>query len=264
LAPGTGLELYEVEQNVTVWSSQHLFFPLHGGGLTMTRASRFSKCIALSVLVMSSVVLGGQAPPYDLDRTVATSMSAFNVPGMAVAVVKDGQVVSARGYGVKTLGQSDPVDDRTLFGIASNTKVFTAAALGTLIDEDRFTWNTRVIDVVPTFRLSDPYVTQEMTIRDLLVHRSGLGLGAGDLLWWPASTYTRKEIVARLANIPLATSFRSAYAYDNVLYLVAAEVIEAVSGRTWEDYVQHRLLDRIGMTTSAVHHSAAACSSSSP
>ncbi len=203
---------------------------------------------------MACATLSAQAPPYDLDGTVAAAMKAFDVPGMAVAVVKDGTVVSARGYGVKTIGQPERVDDRTLFGIASNTKVFTAVALGTLVDEGRFTWDTRVIDVLPTFRLSNPYVTQEMTIRDLLVHRSGLGLGAGDLLWWPASTYTRREIVARLAHIPLATSFRSAYAYDNVLYLVAGEVIEAVSGQTWEDYVRHRLLQRIGMTTSVVRY----------
>jgi CubicO group peptidase (beta-lactamase class C family) len=192
-----------------------------------------------------------------IDTTVVASMKAFDVPGMAVAVVKDGRVVSAKGYGVKTLGQPAPVDDQTLFGIASNTKVFTAAALGTLVDEGKLTWNARVIHVLPTFRLSDPYVTQEMTIRDLLVHRSGLGLGAGDLLWWPASTYNRKEIVARLANIPLATSFRSAYAYDNVLYLVAGEVIEALTGQPWEDYVLNRLVKRVGMSTTAVKHSAA-------
>ncbi|TAK19027.1 MAG: serine hydrolase, partial [Acidobacteria bacterium] len=114
-----------------------------------------------------------------------------------------------------------------------------------------------VIQYLPWFRLSDPYVTSQMTIRDLLVHRSGLGLGAGDLLWWPASTYNRREIAQRLAQIPLATSFRSAYAYDNVLYLVAGEVIESITGQSWEDYISNRLLKRIGMTSSAVRHSAA-------
>jgi CubicO group peptidase (beta-lactamase class C family) len=106
--------------------------------------------------------------------------------------------------------------------------------------------------------MSDPYVTREMTVRDLLVHRSGLGLGAGDLLWWPASNYTRQEIARRLRYIPLATSFRSAYAYDNVLYLVAGEVIEAVSGQSWEDFMSSRILAKVGMRSSNVRHSAAA------
>jgi CubicO group peptidase (beta-lactamase class C family) len=112
-----------------------------------------------------------------------------------------------------------------------------------------------VIDYVPWFQMSDPYVTREMTVRDLLVHRSGLGLGAGDLLWWPSSTYNRKEIARRLRYIPLVTSFRSAYAYDNVLYLVAGEVIEAVSGQSWEDFVASRILKKVGMATSNVRHS---------
>ena len=137
-------------------------------------------CVSLVVVLVISASPRAQAPAYDLDATVAAAMRAFDVPGMAVAVVKDGRVVSAKGYGVKALGQPARVDDTTLFGIASNTKVFTAAALGTLVDEGKLKWDGRVIDYVPSFRLSDPYVTQEMTIRDLLVHRSGLGLGAGD------------------------------------------------------------------------------------
>ncbi len=210
----------------------------------------------VTMIALGRATAGAQAPAYDLDATVAAAMKAFNVPGMAVTVVKDGKVVSAKGYGVKTLGQAAPVDDKTLFGIASNTKVFTAAAIGSLVDEGKLQWDAPVIKYLPWFRLSDPYVTSQLTIRDLLVHRSGLGLGAGDLLWWPSSTYTRRQIAERLAFIPLSTSFRSAYAYDNVLYLVAGEVIESITGQSWEDYLSGRL-KRIGMTTSAVKHSAA-------
>jgi CubicO group peptidase (beta-lactamase class C family) len=199
-----------------------------------------------------------QSAPPDLDAWVQRAMKTFDVPGVSLAVVKDGAVVVARGYGVKKLGEPAPVDARTLFGIASNTKAFTATALGMLVDEGKIRWDAPVIDYVPWFQLADPYVTREMTVRDLLVHRSGLGLGAGDLLWWPASTYDRKEVMRRLRYIPLATSFRSAYAYDNVLYLVAGEVIEAVSGRSWEDFVATRILARVGMTTSNVRHSDAA------
>ena len=145
----------------------------------------------------------------------------------------------------------------TQFGIASNSKVFTALALGLLVEEQKIAWDAPVVRYLPWFRLADPYVTRELTIRDLLVHRSGLGLGAGDLLWWPPSTYTRREVAERLQFIPLATSFRSAYAYDNVLYLVAGEVIQAVSGRSWEDFVGGAAPRADGMTSSDVRHSAA-------
>ncbi|RPJ80558.1 MAG: class A beta-lactamase-related serine hydrolase, partial [Acidobacteria bacterium] len=196
--------------------------------------------------------------PPDLDATVNRVMKAFEVPGIGLAVVKDDSVVVSRGYGVRKLGEPAQVDAKTLFGIASNTKVFTAAALGLLVEEGKLRWDGPVIDYLPWFQMWDPYVTRELTIRDLLVHRSGLGLGAGDLLWWPPSTYNRKEIAAKLRYIRPASSFRSAYAYDNVLYLVAGEVIEALSGQSWEDFVGSRLLARVGMTGSNLKHSAAA------
>ena len=125
-------------------------------------------------------------------------------------------------------------------------------ALALLVEEGKLEWDAPVIRYLRDFALSDPFVTRELTIRDLLVHRSGLGLGAGDLLWWPPSTYDRKEITRRLRFLPLATSFRSAYAYDNVLYGVAGDVIEAVSGKPWEDFVTERLLGPVGMTASNV------------
>ena len=184
-------------------------------------------------------------------------MKAFEVPGLALTIVKDGQTVVAKGYGVKKLGEPAPVDARTLFGIASNTKLFTATALGLLVEEGKIDWDAPVVRYLPAFQMWDPYVTRELTVRDLLVHRSGLGLGAGDLLWWPASTYDRKEVARRLRFIQPATSFRTAYAYDNVLYLVAGEVIEAISGQSWEDFVSRRILARVGMTGSNVRHSAA-------
>jgi CubicO group peptidase (beta-lactamase class C family) len=220
---------------------------------------RFVPLIVCIVLFVGA--LGAQAPPPQVfDAVIADAMRTFEVPGMAVAVVKDGATVLAKGYGVRRLGDPTPVDARTQFGIASNTKVLTALALGLLVEEQKIAWDAPVVRYLPWFRLSDPYVTQELTIRDLLVHRSGLGLGAGDLLWWPPSTYTRREVAERLQFIPLSTSFRYAYAYDNVLYLVAGEVIQAVSGRSWEDFVLSRLLKPMGMDSSDVRHSAAAAS----
>src|SRR5262245_56531977 len=215
--------------------------------------------LALSCVFVATLTLrAAPAPPPDLDQWVARAMRTFEVPGLSVAIVKDDAVVVAQGYGVRKMGETAPVDARTLFGIASNTKVFTATALGLLVEEKKIEWDAPVIRYLPAFAMWDPYVTRELTLRDLLVHRSGLGLGAGDLLWWPPSTYDRKEIARRLRFIPPATSFRSAYAYDNVLYLIAGELIEAVSGQSWEEFVTSRILAKVGMTGSNVRHSAAA------
>jgi CubicO group peptidase (beta-lactamase class C family) len=211
--------------------------------------------LALALLALSALPAAAQAPaspPPAIDRYVQQVMQMFEVPGIGVAIVKDGRVVLAKGYGVRRLGAAAPVDANTLFGIASNTKAFTATALGLLVEEGKLAWDAPVIDYLPGFQMWDPYVTRELTIRDLLVHRSGLGLGAGDLLWWPPSTYDRKEIARRLRWVRPATSFRSAYAYDNVLYNVAGEVIEAVSGLTWEAFVETRILQRVGMSGSNV------------
>jgi CubicO group peptidase (beta-lactamase class C family) len=223
----------------------------------VVRAPIFA-AIALVAAVAARAQAPTAAPPADLDTYVQRVMRTFEVPGIALAVVKDGRVAVAKGYGVRKLGEPVPVDARTLFGIASNTKLFTATALGLLVEERKIEWDAPVVRYLPAFQMWDPYVTRELTVRDLLVHRSGLGLGAGDLLWWPASTYDRKEIARRLRFIQPATSFRSAYAYDNVLYLVAGEVIETVSGQSWEDFVSSRILAKVGMTGSNVRHSAAA------
>jgi CubicO group peptidase (beta-lactamase class C family) len=210
---------------------------------------------ALSFVPPAPAQQGPSGPPPDLDAYIARVLSTFQVPGLSVAIVKDGRVVVAKGYGVKKLGEPGRVDARTRFGIASNTKAFSATAIGMLVEEGKLAWDAPVINYLPWFAMSDPFVTRELTVRDLLVHRSGLGLGAGDLLWWPQSDYDRKEIVRRLRYLPLATSFRSTYAYDNVLYSVAGEVIEAVSGQPWEDFVGTRILAKVGMSGSNVRHS---------
>lgn len=185
-----------------------------------------------------------------LDQVAERARTVFQVPGLAVAVVKDGQVVVAKGYGVKRTGGSDPVTARTVFAIASNTKIFTASALAMLVDEGRLAWDDRVVDRLPGFQMSDPYVTREMRVRDLLCHRSGLGLGAGDLMLWPATDLTDEDILHRLRFVPLATSFRSAYAYDNILYGVAGELIRAVTGKPWGAFIRERFFEPLGMTAS--------------
>lgn len=220
-------------------------------------------CLATAVLCSASIAAAQRTPataPADLDAYVTQVLQTFSVPGMAVTIVKDGKVVVARGYGVRTLGDTARITGSTRFGIASNSKAFTATALAMLVDEGKVAWDEPVVTYLPQFALSDPFVTRQITVRDLLVHRSGLGLGAGDLLWWPGSTYNRAQIVHRLRDIPLSTSFRGAYAYDNVLYIAAGELIEAVSGRSWEDFITARILTPLGMSHTLPRHSDAATS----
>ena len=182
-----------------------------------------------------------------LDRWVERARTAFNTPGIAIAIVKDGRVVLTRGWGLRRLGGSEAVSERTIFQVASNTKAMTAAALAMLVDSGKIRWNDRVIDHLPWFAMYDPYVSREMTVEDLLTHRSGLGLGGGDLLWFHAD-YSRRQIAERLRYVKPATSFRSAYAYDNVLYIVAGELVAAVSGMSWDEFMQRRIFEPLGMS----------------
>jgi CubicO group peptidase (beta-lactamase class C family) len=183
----------------------------------------------------------------DFDAYVEGVRRQFDVPGIAVAIVKDGQVVLERGYGPRALGKPEPVDAHTLFAIASNTKAFTAASLSILADDGKLKLDDRVIDHLPWFRMSDAYVTREMRIRDLLAHRSGLGLGAGDLLYWPTTDYSTEEVARRLKDVPLTGEFRGQYAYDNILFGVAQLVVEQASGQPFDRFLQSRILDPLGM-----------------
>jgi CubicO group peptidase (beta-lactamase class C family) len=148
------------------------------------------------------------------------------------------------------------VDENTLFGIASNSKAFTSAALGMLIDEGKLKWDDKVRDHIPGFKLYDPYVTEEFTIRDLLTHRSGLGLGAGDLMMFPdGSDFTKEDIIHNLRYLKAVSGFRTKYDYDNNLYVVAGEVIAKVSGMSWEDFIEKRIMQPLNMTASAASFS---------
>src|SRR6476620_8967904 len=187
-----------------------------------------------------------------IDQLVENTMKTFDVPGIAVAVVKDGKVIHSKGYGVRSLNTKEKVDENTLFGIASNSKAFTAATLGILVDEGKIKWDDKVRDYIPEFKLYSPFVTEEFTIRDLLTHRSGLGLGAGDLMFFPdSSDFTLKDLIYNLRFLKPVSSFRTKYDYDNNLYIVAGEVVSRVSGKSWDDFVEERILGPLGMTHSA-------------
>ena len=184
-----------------------------------------------------------------VDAYVAKCMAAWpDQPALGVAVVKDGATVLARGYGVKLQGQPARADEHTLFAIASNTKNVTAAALAILVDEGKVKWDEPVKTYLPGFTLSDPYIGEHITVRDTLSHRAGFGLGAGDLLFWPNSDRTRAEVLAQAAFVPIEDGFRARYHYCNLMFVVAGAVLEAVSGMSWEAFIQTRILDKVGMT----------------
>jgi len=211
------------------------------------------KILTLALLLL--VCLSSHTQPLtsqEIDNITEQAMQAFNVPGIAVAVVKDDKVIHLKGYGVRSIATGEKTDENTLFAIASNTKAFTAAALGILVDEGKLSWETKVIDIIPEFRLYNAYVTEDFNIKDLLTHRSGMGLGAGDLMLWPdSSTFTKEEIIHNLRYLKQTTPFRTKYDYDNLLYLVAGEVVARVSGQSWEEFVEQRIMKPLGMENSS-------------
>lgn len=221
------------------------------------RAGAVMQCGTLAALMLA---LGGAsvqaATPslpdglteQQIDDVVSKAQKAFDVPGIAVGVIHDGKIVFAKGYGRRGDNEkSEKVDPNTLFAIGSNSKEFTATALATLVDEGKLKWTDRVNDVMPEFKVSDPWITREFRVSDLLTHHSGMGLGAGDMMLFSHSTFTRKEVLAALPYMPFTGRFRADYAYNNLLYVVAGALVEKISGQTWEHYVQTHLIDAAGL-----------------
>ncbi|MEI7524483.1 MAG: serine hydrolase [Mariniphaga sp.] len=213
---------------------------------------RFARLYLFLVLSLGNLTLKSQIiTSAAIDSLVERTLKTFDVPGIAVAVVKDGKVIHSKGYGVRSLKTGEKVDSNTLFGIASNSKAFTSAALGILVDEKKLSWDDKVTDYIPEFKLGNPYVTEEFTVRDLLTHRSGLGLGAGDLMIFPGNNdFTMKDIIHNLRFLKPVSSFRTKFDYDNLLYIVAGEVITRVSGMSWEDFIETRIMNPLKMTAS--------------
>ena len=211
---------------------------------------KLTKLASLALLASATFNSWAQINTTDLEEVINTSMARFDVPGMAVAVVQDDKVVFARGFGTSNLNTNAKVNKDTLFGIASNTKAFTSAALAKLVDEGKLSWDDRVIDHLPEFRLYDSYVTREMRVRDLLSHRSGLGLGQGDLMIWPSTDKSIEDILAGLQYLKPASSFRSQYAYNNLMFVTAGEVVARVSGMSWNDYIEKNILQPLHMDNS--------------
>jgi CubicO group peptidase (beta-lactamase class C family) len=208
---------------------------------------KIATTLFLALFTVASV-FADTAPPPAIDATVARAMQQFRVPGVSVAIVKDGKVVLAKGWGVRKLGDDAKVDGDTLFQIASNSKAFTTAALAMLVDEGKLSWDDPVSKYLPSFRMYDSYASNEVMIRDLVSHRAGLGLGAGDLLIYPSTDLTREEVVNRIRFLKPATSMRSRYNYNNLMFIAAGRVIETISGKSWEEFITERILTPLAMT----------------
>ena len=210
------------------------------------RAPRAAVATILVAIAASSAQAQRAAQPAlanDLDAYVKRAVGEWKVPGLAIAVVKDDSVVFVKGYGVRELGKTGAVDAGTRFAIGSTTKAMTAAALGMLVDDGKVRWDEPVITYLPGFRVGDPYVTRELTVRDLLTHRGGLG-NADQL--WASADYSTEEITRRVATLAPAYSLRSRFIYQNVMYAVAGEVIEATLGMSWAEFLRTRISRRSG------------------
>lgn len=188
-------------------------------------------------------------PPAEYDRLFDETMAHYELPGLALGIVEDGKVVYRRTAGTRRVGSGEDIDTQTLFKIASNSKAMTAALLARLVDAGKLAWDDPVTRFLPDFRMNDPWVTRNLQVRDLLIHNSGLGLGAGDLMLWPEPNgFSRADVLAGLAHLKPATSFRSAYAYDNLLYIVAGEVAAAAGGDSYEALLRREVFEPLGLS----------------
>jgi CubicO group peptidase (beta-lactamase class C family) len=207
------------------------------------------KYLFLSLLL--HLTLSAQIDSKKLDELIENTLQTFEVPGISVGIYKDGEVVYAKGHGIRSMETQQAMNEETLVGVASNSKGFTCFALAMLIDEGKLQWEDKVRTHIPEFQLQDAWATNEFTIKDLVTHRSGLGLGAGDLMFFPeGGDFSIQDIIDRLKHIEPSTSFRSSFEYNNLMFIVAGEVISRVSGLSWEEFIETRIMAPVGMTQS--------------
>jgi CubicO group peptidase (beta-lactamase class C family) len=187
-----------------------------------------------------------------LDRYYEKCVKDWDIPGMSVAIVKDGKVIFSKGYGVKEAGKNDRPDGNTLYAIASNSKAFTATIIGQLVDEGKCTWDDKVQMHLPWFEVYNPVISNQVTLRDILSHRVGYGTFSGDVSWYK-STLTSEEILRQSKHLPNAFEFRAGFGYSNIMYIAAGEVIKAITGKSWFENVQERILEPLGMNRTTIY-----------
>ena len=202
----------------------------------------------LLIAALAQIALAQNGSLNGFDEYVIKAMKAWETPGVAIAIVKGDQIVLAKGYGVRKIGEPGVVDERTLFAIGSSSKAFTAAAIAILVDQGKVKWDDPVTKYLPGFEMYDPYVTRELTVRDLLTHRSGLQ--RGDFLWY-GSEIDRDEIVRRARFLKPSWSLRSTFGYQNIMYLAAGQLVAKVSGKTWDEFIKQHIFAPLSMNSSS-------------
>ncbi len=211
----------------------------------------YLKRIIALIVFSSSLLLSAQIKSKDIDKLVEETLTTFDVPGISVGVLKDGELVYAKGHGVRSLTSQKDMNEETLVGVASNSKGFTCFALAMMVDEGKLNWDDPVRKHIPEFQLHDPWVTAHFTVRDLVTHRSGMGLGAGDLMFFPeGNDFTVEDIINNVRYLEPETSFRSKFAYNNNMFIIAGEVLKRVSGLSWEEFIETKIMQPVGMKNS--------------
>ena len=181
-----------------------------------------------------------------IDQYMIQMVKSWDVPGMSIGIIKDGEIVFTGNYGQKQIGEGNAPDQETLYAIASNTKAFTSALMGMLVQEGTINWDDKVQQYLPYFAVYDPWVSAEITIRDLLCHRVGLGTFSGDVIWYK-SDFTSEELIKRIKHLPQAYDFRAGYGYSNLMYITAGKLIEEVTGKSWAENIQEKILRPLNM-----------------
>lgn len=198
-----------------------------------------------------SLVLNAQIDDAQLDTLIQQTLDTFDVPGISVGILKDGEIIYSEGHGVRSLKTQKAMNPNTLVGVASNSKGFTCFALAMLVDEGKLSWDDKVRQHIPEFQLAEPWVTENFTVRDLVTHRSGMSLGAGDLMFFPeGSNFTVDDVIANVKHLEPESSFRSTFRYNNNMYIIAGEVLKRVSGLSWEEFIETKIMKPVGMVNS--------------
>ena len=216
--------------------------------MTITYFNRYTLSLVVFIFFLFSTLSAQDSLPQNFDSWVESSRQDWKIPGMAIGIVKDGKVIYAKGFGEKRLGSGELVDTNTIFSIASVSKNITAAALGILVDEGKINWDDKISKHIPWFQLKDPWVTQEITIRDALTHQVGLGRILGNRLQF-MTVSSRDSVLYRMRYMELEKPFRSEFVYNNVMYSLAGQIIEYTDGRTWDTFLKERLFEPLEMNS---------------
>lgn len=203
------------------------------------------------LIFLFSISISAQIDEAKLDRLIKETLTTFDVPGISVGILKDNQIIYSRGHGVRSLTTNKAMNAETKVGVASNSKGFTCFALAMMVDAGKLNWDDKVRQHIPEFQLAEPWVTENFTVRDLVTHRSGMALGAGDLMFFPeGSDFTTADVINNVKHLEPESSFRSTFRYNNNMYIIAGEVLKRVSGMSWEEFIETKIMKPVGMVNS--------------